>query len=69
MTNTSGQKEIEDTKVVIIIRISKKNRQHKGQTKKYYLFLAILRARARSLAKKGMYFVKFNNNNKRNVSV
>ena len=43
MTNTSGQKEFEDTKVVIIIRISRKNRQHKGQKKKYYLFLAILR--------------------------
>jgi len=27
--------EIEDTKVVIRIRISKKNRQHNGQKKKY----------------------------------
>ena len=29
------KKELEDTKVVIIIRISKKNRQHNGQAKKY----------------------------------
>ena len=28
-------KEFEDTKEVIRIRISKKNRQHKGQKKKY----------------------------------
>jgi len=51
MTNRSGQKEFEDTKVVIIIRISRKNGQHKGKKQKYYLFLAILRVRTRSLTK------------------
>jgi len=30
-----GQEEFEDTKVAIRIRISKKNRQHNGQKKKY----------------------------------
>ena len=29
------QEEFEDTKGVIIIRLSKKNRQHNGQKKKY----------------------------------
>jgi len=29
------QEEFEDTKGIIRIRISKKNRQHNGQTKKY----------------------------------
>ena len=33
--STKGQEEFEDTKVVIRIRISKKNRQHNGQKKKY----------------------------------
>ena len=30
-----NQEEFEDTKVLIRIRISKKNRQHNGQKKKY----------------------------------
>jgi hypothetical protein len=33
--NTKGREEFEDTKGVIRIRISKKNRQHNGQKKKY----------------------------------
>ena len=33
--STKGQEEFEDTKGVIRIRISKKNRQHNGQKKKY----------------------------------
>ena len=32
--STKGQEEFEDTKVVIRICISKKNRQHNGQKKK-----------------------------------
>ena len=37
MTSTVSdrQKEFEDTKGVVRIRISKKNRQHNGQNKKY----------------------------------
>ena len=34
-TVTVSEEELEDTKRVIRIRISKKNRQHNGQTKKY----------------------------------
>ena len=33
--STKGQEEFEDTKGAIRIRISKKNRQHNGQKKKY----------------------------------
>jgi hypothetical protein len=33
--STKGQEEFEDTKGVIRICISKKNRQHNGQKKKY----------------------------------
>ena len=33
--STKGQEEFEDTKGVIRIFISKKNRQHNGQKKKY----------------------------------
>ena len=32
---TKGKEEFEDTKEVIRVRISKKNRQHNGQNKKY----------------------------------
>ena len=35
MRTESFKEEFEDTKGVIIIRISKKNRQHNGQKKKY----------------------------------
>jgi hypothetical protein len=35
VTLSNWQEEIEDTKGVIRIRISKKNRQHNGQKKKY----------------------------------
>ena len=34
-TNNQSQEEFEDTKGVIKIRISKRNRQHNGQRKKY----------------------------------
>jgi hypothetical protein len=34
-TGGPGEEEFEDTKGVIRIRISKKNRQHNGQKKKY----------------------------------
>ena len=34
-SKTSKQEEFEDTKGAIKIRISKKNRQHNGQKKKY----------------------------------
>ena len=34
-TRTSMKEEFEDTKGAIIIRISKKDRQHNGQKKKY----------------------------------
>jgi hypothetical protein len=33
--STKGQEEFEDTKGAIIIRISKKNRQHNDRKKKY----------------------------------
>jgi hypothetical protein len=33
--NKGGQEEFEDTKGAIRIRISKKNRKHNGQKKKY----------------------------------
>jgi hypothetical protein len=32
---TKGKEEFEDTKEVIRVRISKKNRQHNGQNKKH----------------------------------
>jgi len=34
-TKSQGEEEFEDTKGVIRIRISKKNKQHNGQKKKY----------------------------------